>query len=37
LDRALTLLPIGAVASGQKSADVLLIGDRVVKATIEQR
>jgi peptidyl-prolyl cis-trans isomerase B (cyclophilin B) len=28
---------IGAVASGQKSADALLIGDRVVKATIEQR
>ncbi len=28
---------IGTVASGQKSADALLIGDRVVKATIEQR
>ena len=27
----------GAVVSGQKSADALLIGDRVDKATIEQR
>jgi peptidyl-prolyl cis-trans isomerase B (cyclophilin B) len=28
---------IGSVATGQKSADALLIGDRVEKATIEQR
>jgi cyclophilin family peptidyl-prolyl cis-trans isomerase len=28
---------VGSVVSGQKSADVLLIGDRVHKATIEQR
>ena len=28
---------IGSVVSGQKSADALLIGDRVVKATIERR
>jgi hypothetical protein len=26
---------IGTVESGQKSADALLIGDRVVRATIE--
>ncbi|NVB77583.1 MAG: peptidylprolyl isomerase, partial [Kofleriaceae bacterium] len=28
---------IGSVVSGQKSADALLIGDKVVKATIERR
>jgi peptidyl-prolyl cis-trans isomerase B (cyclophilin B) len=28
---------VGSVVSGQKSADALLIGDKVIKATIEQR
>jgi cyclophilin family peptidyl-prolyl cis-trans isomerase len=28
---------VGSVVSGQKSADALLIGDKVEKATIEQR